>query len=199
MDHILANYQVPTQLIEDAHKFTESETRLARGVAKQRIAQLDWTADPDSWTRAAAPAIRLLAWQYYYDHNYQQALAQLDRLIAAGVGDAEVYYLKGHICRVLYDSPEANLRTLDYLERADSLSHTHYLEIAMEKGLLLLRMNRYTEALVAFTVYRDMLIASQADPETRRWAERMILLCERSEAWQPAKPKVPVQDRDSAD
>ena len=122
--------------------------------------------------------ITYVAWQEYYNQNYQRSIVLLNKVIDNGFATDEELFLKARIYRQLYNSPIKNLETLSYIQKATEINTFRFPELMEEKGLMLLRLNRFDEAKAAFENYLETLTTASADPQKIKWCRAMIKKCE---------------------
>ncbi len=122
--------------------------------------------------------ITYVAWQEYYNQNFEKSIALLNKVIDNGFATDEEFFLKAKIYRQLYNSPVKNLETLSYIQKAMEINTFRFPELMEEQGLILFRLNRFGEAKTAFEKYLDSLTEASGDPQKIKWCRAMINKCE---------------------
>jgi tetratricopeptide (TPR) repeat protein len=122
--------------------------------------------------------ITYVAWQEYYNQNYEKSIDLLNKVIDNGFATDEEFFLKAKIYRQLYNSPEKNQEALSHINKAMDINTFRFPELMQEKGLILFRLNRYSEAKTAFEKYLESLTEASGDPQKIKWCRAMIKKCE---------------------
>jgi len=132
---------------------------------------------PKEYGMIMLPVIKDLEWENYFLGNYDVSLQLINRLISLGIGDEEDYLLKTKIYLVRFDDQESNLQALGFIEIAEQMDQYNYVELSMQKGIILMRLERYEEAKTAFLEYISSAEAYGEDPEQINEAKKMLDRC----------------------
>jgi hypothetical protein len=124
-----------------------------------------------------ANVVSYTAWQEYYSHHYIQSLYLLEKVIDAGFGIEEDYLLRAKLYQILRSDDDALKEALVSLEVAESMGNQKLLEIYPEKGVLLMKMNKWDEALKAFRNYQELLMNQPDSALEMKWCIQMIHKC----------------------
>lgn len=132
---------------------------------------------PREYGMIMSSIIRDLAWEKYFQENYDASLKLIDRLIQTGITDEEDYLLKTKIYLAQSDNYESNLQALRFVETAEQMDQYHYVELQLQKGIILTRLERYEEAQEALLDYLSVAESSGEDPEQIDEAKKMLNRC----------------------
>lgn len=182
----LDNYENAPLYDENPNKLQsfDAEAKERVGLYAQRLAlahEKECSADDDrTYINAISGIITYVAWQEYYNQNYQKSLQLLDKIIENGFASDEEYFLKARIYRKMYNNPQKNRETLELIEKAMVINTFRFPELMEEKGLMLLRLHQFDEAQQVFEAYLEALTASAADPQKIKWCRGMINKCSTS-------------------
>jgi hypothetical protein len=135
--------------------------------------------DNDYFMDKIANVVSYTAWQEYYAQHYIQSLNLLNRILNTGFGTEEDYLLRARLYRILDSGDEAMKEALHSLEIAESLGNQQLIEIYSEKGILLMKMNQWSEAVAAFNKYRELLTGQPESTLEMKWCIQMIHKCRR--------------------
>ena len=124
--------------------------------------------------------ISYTAWQEFYSEHYPESLRLIDRIIQSNLVDGEDYLLKAKLLRITGNNDDQIEEAIKCLELADSISNHNLLDIYPEKGVMLMKADRWTEAQKTFESYKEML-KGQPDPASElKWSNQMISKCRRN-------------------
>lgn len=90
----------------------------------------------------------------------------VNRNINAGVPTEDDYVLKAMTNLYLYDNLEKNLESLELINKAKNLNVAPMINIHKQEALVLIRLNKNTEALIALKTYSDKLDQALNDIES---------------------------------
>jgi len=124
-----------------------------------------------------ANVVSYTAWQEYYSQHYVKSLLLLNKIISEGFGTEEDYLLKAKLYRILGSGDEAIMEAILSLEVAESLGNQKLVEIYSEKGILLMKINKWNEALEAFKKYRELIMNQPGSGLEMKWCAQMIHKC----------------------
>lgn len=117
------------------------------------------------------------AWQEFYSQHYLESLRMINRLIEYDVAGPDDYLLKAKIYRTLSLTPGSLTEALNLLSKADSISKGQLIDVFPEKGILLMRFERWDEALNTFKTYKELLEKQQITGDELKWCDHMEFLC----------------------
>jgi hypothetical protein len=124
-----------------------------------------------------ANVVSYTAWQEYYSQHYIQSLNLVNKIIDTGFGIEEDYLLRAKLYQILRSDDDALKEALSSLEIAESLGNQNLMDIYSEKGILLIKMSRWNEALEAFLKYREMITNQPDSALEMKWCTQMIHKC----------------------
>jgi beta-barrel assembly-enhancing protease len=118
----------------------------------------------------------------YNSNHFLAAEKIIDRNIHNGVATEEDYILKAKLIRSQFNSTEKNKEALQYLEIAEGLNIVPVNSLYKEKGIVLLRLNRNEDAVLAFKNYLELLQSGQENLDQIKsskywdyWAEHISI------------------------
>ncbi len=126
-----------------------------------------------------ANVVSYTAWQEYYSQHYTKSLLLLNKIIDAGFGTEEDYLLKAKLYRMLGSGDDALKEAILAIEKAESLGNQKLMDIYSEKGILLMKINKWPEALEAFEKYRELIMNQPGSGLEMKWCIQMIHKCRR--------------------
>lgn len=108
---------------------------------------------------------------------YQEAIRLTEKNMANNRADSETYLIRVKAEMAIYNEEENNKKCLAWLDKAEELSANRpNLNIDKQRALLLIRMNRITQASTALNNYMDVLARYRqqqpASEEERVWIEK---------------------------
>jgi len=125
-----------------------------------------------------SPVLKSLAWQEYFQNNHESALSIMNRLFELGIEDEEDYLLMAKIYLARSDTEESNLQALEFILTAEQMEDFNFVEILLEKGIVLMRLDRYSEAKEEFKKFISIAEEVGGNPEDIQQAKRMIIKCD---------------------
>jgi hypothetical protein len=125
-------------------------------------------------------ALSRTAWQEYHHHNYDQAMAYMDRIFELGIASEEDYLLRARLTKTLSNTYQSNAEALQLINTAIGMHDFDFAEALAEKGLILLRLGEVSGAREAFVNYRAAISGISNIPQGRdlTWADRMLVKCD---------------------
>ncbi len=126
-----------------------------------------------------ANVVSYTAWQEYYSHHYMKSLQLLNKIIDAGFGTEEDYLLKAKLYRILDPGDDALNEAILLIEKAESLGNQKLVDIYSEKGILLMKIKKWDEALEAFTSYSTLIMNQPGSEMEMKWCIQMMHKCRR--------------------
>jgi Zn-dependent protease with chaperone function len=96
----------------------------------------------------------------------------VDRNINAGIPIEDDYILKAITNLYLYDNDEKNLESLDLINKAKELNVVPTLNIDKQEALVLIRLKKYPEAIIALESYNDKLEQENLKVEKYSWSSK---------------------------
>ena len=133
----------------------------------------------DSFTVKIAPVLKNLAWQSYDENDYEHSRKILDRLFVAGVEDEEDYLLLAKLYRATAEDESDLQLAFDAITTAEESDDYNFVEVIFEKGMILMKMERYLEAKAAFVEYIAAATEVGGDPDEIEEARKMLMHCYR--------------------
>ena len=115
-----------------------------------------------------------LAWEKYFQKDYNGSLKLIDRLIQYGIADEEDYLLKTKIYLAQFNSHETNLQALKLVETAEQMDQYKYVELQLQKGIILMRLERFEEAQEALLDYLSVAESYGEDPGRINEAKNLL-------------------------
>ncbi|MEP3390389.1 MAG: M48 family metallopeptidase [Reichenbachiella sp.] len=94
----------------------------------------------------------------YYLNHYEQGENIINKSIESGVATERDYILKAMLLMRMYDTPLMNKNALGFIERAKKLNVSPSFHAFKQEGLLMLRMEDFEGAKIAFGKYKDGLL-----------------------------------------
>ena len=137
-----------------------------------------------------ANVVSYTAWQEFYSQHYMKSLLLLNKIIDAGFGTEEDYLLKAKLFRILGSGDEAIKEAILSLEMAETLGNQKLVDIFSEKGILLMKINKWNEALEAFKKYRALITNQPGSELEMKWCIQMMHKCRRQLETNPGKSAI---------
>ena len=161
---------------------TEELADQVRVIARKYIFSQTWdsiSSDTVRFSRKISPAITRVTWNALAATEFQKAEQLADRNIASGMATDEVYFQKAKAILGQHSDNAGLLAALTYLEKADETPVLLPLELPMEKGLILMKLERWVDAMSAFEEYLQSLKLANGNEEDIKWAKKMIFRCQK--------------------
>lgn len=121
------------------------------------------------------------AYLEFDNHHFKEANRIIDRNFFANIATEDDYILKAKLIRNLFNDEENMNKALDYLIKGESLNVTERFTLSKEKGLTFIRLNRITEAKIAFENYLKAISDFEGDnmwiSNEIEWTKKMIFKC----------------------
>jgi tetratricopeptide (TPR) repeat protein len=126
-----------------------------------------------------ANVVSYTAWQEYYSQHYMKSLRLLNKVIDAGFGTEEDYLLKAKLYRILGSGDDALKEAIHSIRIAESFGNQKLTDIYSEKGILLMKINKWDEALEAFKKYNELIMNQPGSEMEMKWCVQMMHKCRR--------------------
>ncbi|MBL7113905.1 MAG: hypothetical protein ISS19_18345 [Bacteroidales bacterium] len=130
-----------------------------------------------AYTIRITPVLKNLAWQSYYQNDYDRSREILDRIFEIGIEDEEDYLLLAKLYRATIGNEEGLQLALDAINKAEDLDDFNFVEVLFEKGMILMWMGEYLEAKIAFNEFLSVTEEVGGDPDEIKEAKRMVIRC----------------------
>ena len=106
-----------------------------------------------------------------------KSLFLLNKIIDAGFGTEEDYLLKAKLYRILGTDDDALKEAILSIEKAESIGDQKLVDIYSEKGVLLMKINEWEEALEAFENYKALIMKQPGSALEMKWCIQMMHKC----------------------
>lgn len=179
MSALVLDRTYPSSVANSSHTSAELADQV-RVIAKKYVFSQTWdsTSNDTLWfSRKISPAITRATWSALAETEYRKAEKLSDRNIASGMATDEVYFQKAKAILGQHSDKAGLLAALTYLEKADETPVLLPLELPMEKGLILIKLERWVDAMSAFEKYLQSLKLANGNEEDIKWARKMIFRC----------------------
>jgi hypothetical protein len=93
----------------------------------------------------------------FNENHFDQCNSLIDRNIKAGVPCEDDLILKAMTNLCLYDNVEKNNENIELIKKAKNLNVLPSINLYKQEALILIRLNKYPEALVSLQTYEDKL------------------------------------------
>ncbi|KPK86842.1 MAG: hypothetical protein AMS27_04220 [Bacteroides sp. SM23_62_1] len=158
--------------------YTIQQVNRTQKIARRRMDMLmkkDFTFHtPTDFVIIMSPFMKDLAWEKYFQKDYNGSLKLIDRLIQYGIADEEDYLLKTKIYLAQFNSHETNLQALKLVETAEQMDQYKYVELQLQKGIILMRLERFEEAQEALLDYLSVAESYGEDPGRINEAKNLL-------------------------
>lgn len=100
----------------------------------------------------------------------------VDRNIMAGVPTEDDYILKAMTNLYLYDSNEKNVESFELINKAKVLNVVPTINIYKQEALVLIRLNKYPDAIIALESYKNKIEDESLKAEKNSWSSTLQYL-----------------------
>ena len=121
--------------------------------------------------------MRNLAWESFYQKDYDRSRENLDRIIATGTEDEEDYLLLAKLYRATAENDEDLQLALNAINKAEDLDDFNFVEVLFEKGMIMMRLEKFLAAKAAFEEFLSATEEVGGDPDEIKEAKRMVMHC----------------------
>ncbi len=129
------------------------------------------------YTIRITPVLRNVAWESYYQKDYDRSREILDRIVETGIEDEEDYLLLAKLYHATAENEEDLQLGLDAINKAEDLDDFNFVEVLFEKGMILMRLEKFMEAKAAFDEFLSATEEVGGDPDEIKEAKRMVMHC----------------------